>query len=480
MSSSLKSKILNSSLWSFAGSSSHQIFGFLVFIFVSRILTPSEVGIAALGMVIAETITLITTFGMIAVIVREKELLPKTLSTILFTNLFLGVIFGITLFFSANLIEDLLQVKSIGLMVKYIAFVPLINALGVIPEGLCQRNHDFKTLALRTFTSTLIGGIVAIFLVIKGYGALSLIVQFIVSSLIRIVILWIYCKWRISLRFSWMEFKRIFNYGFSIMSSLFMERSIYKIRDIIIARFLGEAALGYLYIVYKLNDLIVKFFIYPLTGITLTTLSPMQNDLPKLANTYINLLHICCLIALPAYAGLAVIAPNLIPLAFGEQWSESITLTQIVSLSALFAIINFFFTPMISALGRIKVIFGVSVFKLILIIPITIIAARYGLESVVIGFASYLGVSSCVCLYFTWKELKTSTFYIISLLIRPVVASILMAISLYFLKNILSNYGDAITIIAIIPMGAALYPLFLFCLFPRYTIGLKNSLLSKN
>jgi O-antigen/teichoic acid export membrane protein len=110
---------------------------------------------------------------------------------------------------------------------------------------------------------------------------------------------------------------------------------------LLIGRFLGADALGAYYIAYQLAVRPLLKVNPVLTRVAFPVFAKKQQDDAALRRGFAELVRLVAFVAFPLLVGLAVLAPQLVPLAFGEEWSDSIPLIQILAgLGALKAVVN--------------------------------------------------------------------------------------------------------------------------------------------
>ena len=77
-----------------------------------------------------------------------------------------------------------------------------------------------------------------------------------------------------------------------------------------------------------------------------------------------------------------MLAPDAVPLIFGDQWTESGRIAQLLGLMAVPFTLNRFAGPALAALGRSGALARLGTLQLILTVLLTLAAAPYGLTAV--------------------------------------------------------------------------------------------------
>ena len=158
--------------------------------------------------------------------------------------------------------------------------------------------------------------------------------------------------------------------------------ALVRVQDVIIGRFIGTAAVGQYRTAWRTVELISQGVIMPFTQVALPTLGRLQDDLPAFRKAYLRIMAVCSAVAVPAIVGFAVLAPDAIPLVFGDEWAPAAPVAQVLGLMAVPFTHNRFAAPALATLGRYGILARLSTLQLVLTIVMSIAAAPYGLVAV--------------------------------------------------------------------------------------------------
>lgn len=150
------------------------IANFILAIILSRILSPSEIGIFSMSAVVVGFAQVFRDFGVSAYIKRQKELTNQVLRasiTVLFLSsfFFASVLYGLSsyaaAFFNQSGVGSTLEVLALGFL-----FIPF----GAIPQAVLARELQVGKQAIVTLVSTVTYFSASIILAINGYSYMSL------------------------------------------------------------------------------------------------------------------------------------------------------------------------------------------------------------------------------------------------------------------------------------------------------------------
>jgi O-antigen/teichoic acid export membrane protein len=146
--------------------------------------------------------------------------------------------------------------------------------------------------------------------------------------------------------------------------------TVNSMADLLIGgRILGPAALG-LYSVPRTLSLQLQGILNPIvTRIAFPVMSRVQDDRPRLRRIYLQVLRLTASVNAPLYAYIAVFAPEITALLFGDRWADS---GQILRLLALWGFLRSTGNPvgsLVLAVGRARLSFQWNL-TMVAIIPL--------------------------------------------------------------------------------------------------------------
>jgi O-antigen/teichoic acid export membrane protein len=118
--------------------------------------------------------------------------------------------------------------------------------------------------------------------------------------------------------------------------------------------------------------------------------SRIQDDAERIAAAWARVVRVLAAISAPALLGLIVVAPDFIPVVLGDQWTEAVTVVQVLAWVGLIQAVQALNTDILMARDRTRTIFRFS----ILVTASHLIAFGVGLEWGVVGVAVAYAIST--------------------------------------------------------------------------------------
>jgi O-antigen/teichoic acid export membrane protein len=463
---SLRQKTRWSILWTVVRIGSDQVFSFVVFVILARLLSPADFGVFALAMAFSEISRVVAIGGMVQNIPRARKMSPALADTVFWTNMVMSLIVALVVLALAPLVMGLIGVPGAAAPLQALGFVLPIAALGATHLSLRLREFGHKSLALRSVVAGTIGGGVAIAAAFAGWGIWSLVVQRFVTEAVNAIMSWQAYRWMPGRNFSMEQLRATWVFGFDMMLTQIVSLLPRRVLDVIIGTMIGATAVGLNRTARRTNELIMAGTVNPFTVVALQTLSRLQSDSTELIKAYRWMVSKSAMLTFPALIGFGVLAPEAVPAVFGKQWADSGVLVQVMTFMVVPYALSSFTSPMLMALGRGAALRTFAMGSLISTIIFAVASAPFGL--IAVAWASV--VRNYLALPFQlWMLRKASGLRpqdALSAIAAPLVASLVMAAGVWGLMELIRPYFTVvlIPIFICVAAGMVIYPIVLFAI----------------
>jgi len=378
----LRKKTRSSIVWTLVRIGSDQVFSFVIFVILARLLSPREVGVFAIAVAFSEIGRVIAIQGMVQNIPRAKTLSPALADTVFWTNL--GMSFAVALLWliAAPAIMDLIGQPASAAPLQALGFVLPIAALGATHLALRLREFGHKSLALRSVLSNTFGGAAAVAAALAGWGIWSLVVQRFISESVNAAMSWQAYRWTPGRNFSTAQLRGTWSFGFNLALTQIIGMLPRHAMNIILGTLINAAAVGINRTAWRTTELIAQGTISPFTMVALQTLSRLQTDTSEMVKAYRWMLTRSAMVTVPALIGFGVLAPDAVPAIYGAKWREAGEIAQILALLPVPYLVSSFAGPMLMALGRASTLRTLALGQMIGVIILTSLSAPFGLVAV--------------------------------------------------------------------------------------------------
>ena len=415
------------------------LIGFFLFIYIARDLGEVDFGVYNFALTFTSLFSILADIGISTYLVREiarnKEIASEFFSNIVIIKIVLSTITFCLIVVTINI----LNYPSETIYIIYLfGIYSILNSFTLMISSFFRAFEKMQYVALFLIIEKLVIFPLVLFVLFLGYGLIGLAYVHIFSIAIVLILITLFLFTKLSKP----AFKT--NYPLSVKIvygsipfglNAFFGVIFLKIDTIMLSIMAGDAAVG----IYNAAYIpILTLLIFP--DVFLSSLFPIMSrhyalSKDSLDNFILIPSKFLLIIGIPIAVGCIITAPKLISLFFGRQYLDSILPFQILSIFIPIRFLSATTGPLLNSINRENLrTFGVGLGALINII----------VNIILIPIVGYIG--ACIATVFSEIFLYFILFYFIKisykkislhhLLIKPIVASCIMGIFIYYLINI--------------------------------------------
>lgn len=381
------------------------VFGiqFCVGILLARLLNPYDFGVIAMQSVFFAISNAFIDCGLEGALIQKKECTKTDANSAFLYSVSISVALYVLLFLSAPIIEDFYHTPNLGKVIRISALVLMINAVGIVPRSLLQRQLRFKELAVAATTIQFVSGLVAVMMAYHGYAYWALVGQTLLATSLMVWAYYMYTHWWPSFQFSLESFRQLITFGLPMLLTALVHSLYNNLYSLVIGKKYDARQLGLYnraenyscYVAYSLSDMSMRA-LYPI-------LSRVQDDLVQLKVAALRILHASAFIVVPINIFLLVKAEDIIRILLTDKWLEMTPLMQVMCISSMAYVVSNLHFNLFKAIGRTQILFFCELIKKILGILILLVTFQYGLMVMVCGLLIYAILNIFVSSYFVYR-----------------------------------------------------------------------------
>jgi lipopolysaccharide exporter len=371
-------------LWSTIAFAGSKAFAFLATLVLARLLAPSEFGVVAAIIIFLALLEIGSSLGLGAALIYEQEegvtsrvqtaFTANLLLAVALTGLAVALAAPVAAFFHVPESADLFRLASLTL---------LLGSLGTIPDALLLRELDFRRRSLPQVLRALVRGAVGIALALAGFGAASLVWGMLAGTLVSTGLQFALARFRPTLRLDLGELRSMASYGAGAVALEGISLVAGRSDAAIIGRVLGEHALGLYTVAFRLPELVIDNMAWNVSIVAFPALARHRTRTEQgMARTTLEILRYQALYALPVAALLAVLAPPLVVVLFGDAWAEAGPVMSAVALLSGITALVFPLGDVFKALGRQRTLVLLNLLQMPIAIATIILLAPQGIVTV--------------------------------------------------------------------------------------------------
>lgn len=433
MSNDLKAKGISSFIWDIVGKLANGGMGFILTIFLARLLEPSDFGLIAIVLVFLGFMSIFFDAGLASALIQRKRVLPIHYSSVFYFNLIISAVLillvcvfsrGIASFYDNQKLISLIQVMSISFM---------LGALSSVQKVQLQKELNYKLLSKITIVSTVMSGVIGILLAYYGAGVWSLVAQNLSLGIITNILLWKTSQWRPSFIFSIKALKSLWRFGFNVFIVSIMNGFFGRIDVLVAGKIVSPSVLGFYDRAKHLNQMIYSYTAGSLISILFPVLSKVHKDLPRFQSIFIKIYAILGFGVFLLIGSFYLISHELIILLFSEKWLVSVEYFKIIVLSVFAPVFGALLTNVLISRGKSKRYLNIDIYKKILMMANLYIGFLFGLEGYLYGYILVSFFVFIIDLYYATEELHLPIY---SFMKTVLIQALIAIVSVYVIHNV--------------------------------------------
>lgn len=294
--------------------------GFVLTIFSTRNLAPSDFGVLAMSATAATFLGLLKDVGVGQAIIQRTEIAKGQIDALFWLSVLASAASALVLALSAHPVALFYDDTRLQQLMIAIAGLSFIAGLATVPAALLARESRFKALAIldvAATTASVVAGIVAV-IILRDYWALYL--STLVLTLISTVGIWAYSGYRPGYPHLDSETRHMARFGLHVSGFNLVNYLSRNADNILIGKFRGGDELGLYDRAYKLLLLPIVQLHNPIGQVIVPLLSRLRFDKERYLSTYNDALSMVMLICQPGIVFAILLSEPLFRVLLGEHW----------------------------------------------------------------------------------------------------------------------------------------------------------------
>lgn len=350
---SLAAQVRTAVIWRSGSQVLTQIVSWASTLIVIRLLAPEDYGLFAMAQVMLTLLSTMNGWGLASALIREDEVSEERLRQTLGMLILLNGGLALTQFIAAPLVAAWFEQPMVTQLLRVQSLLYLAVPFCALPHAILSRRMDFRRPAQVRLAAALAGAITALTGALSGWGVWTLVSAPMMMLLTEAVGMTWAARAPIRPSFRFTGARHIAGFG-GVMTATQIFWFVQSQADVMIAgRVLDPHSLGVYTTGLFLAQLMAAKFVPPINEVAYAAYSRQQTEgqADQIAPALLATVRLVMLVGLPAYAGLAVVAPVLVPVLLGDKWVGIVPLLPILAGAMAMLTLQILFSPATNARG---------------------------------------------------------------------------------------------------------------------------------
>ena len=465
----LKKRLGSSTLWMSLAATGNSAVSFVIFIVLSRILAPRDIGLVAFALIVVEIGKIIVNAGFSQAVIQRETWDDRYASTCFYLNLLFSLVISLLVIFVVAPLTGHYYEAQAEPIVKVLSVIFFLEALNAVHEGKLKREFSFRVIALRTVVGSIASGILGIYMALHGYGVWALVCQQLISQFLISLITQLSTRWVPKLRFSMEDARQLLLFSAPLMVAQIIANLGSKLFELIIGLVIGPAALGFYRVggraLYILQDVVLK----PLEYTSLSALARISVPAQQ-AQSCLRIMRMSAYFTLPIFFGAAAVAPEFIVFAFGEKWAMSGQIMTILAIGIAPIVVGQQITSAFTASGNSRLVMKLALINFAANCLLAAATVPFGVIATAWGFTVRSYITVIFSIYFFCQVYQVGAYRVLKLTSPALISSCIMLATLMLIKMAIAPHMPLLALlVTLCASGAIIYALCVGIIFKQET-----------
>ena len=343
---------LSAAIWIFLEKLSSQAVSFIIGIILARLLTPYDYGVVGLSAIFIAISNVFIEAGFANALIQNQHRTEKDLSTAFYFNVVVGLVCYIVLWGVTPSIANWFNEPLLIPLLKIVGLNVVLNSLCIVQTALLTAKLNIRLQTIINLSAQVPAGILAIIMAYKCMGVYALALQTVLSSLIKVVLLWIFAKWIPKEKFNKNSFISLWKFGSRLLGANLIGTAFNQIYSIIIGKFIGKKELGYFSKANGLCSNVDGITTGIVQRVALPVLAKYQEDERQLTEKFREIMRLLVMLIAPMTSFLCFASDDIIVLLWTEKWLDCSLLFKILIVGIMFGPVGQLSLSLMQALGK--------------------------------------------------------------------------------------------------------------------------------
>lgn len=298
-------------------------------VILARLLTPADYGLVALAFTVVTLVQAVFDTRDGAALIVRQDLDRRHLDTVFTIQLLRGLVIAAILFAASGLLAKLLGSPRLNDVLRALAMMPLLDALRNPALAIYSRNLDFRREVVRDVIAAIIatGMGIAVAIWLRNYWAL--VAMALATSTLQSLVSY----WRVPYRprMGTKDWRHFASFGGWLAAERFAAETNTIAPRLMLWILTTPVALGLFTIARDLQSISMNEMLEPVRRTLLPGFSAMKDDLDAMRRAFRKAQMITGGFVLPAGAGIAILAEEIIRTVVGRDWLDAVIVLQVLA-----------------------------------------------------------------------------------------------------------------------------------------------------
>jgi O-antigen/teichoic acid export membrane protein len=302
---------------------------------LARLLSPSDFGIVAMVFAITAFMEVFRDLGLTQATIQRNELAREQVDALFWVNALLGIVLAALCWASGPLVAAFYEEPRLRDITSIAALGFIMSGLTVQYQAILNRQMRFGALVFVELAALITGASIAITMAWLDFGFWSLAWAPIGAAACALLGMVFVSDWTPRLPRSFAGVGSLLRFGGHVAGFNVMNYFARNLDNLLIGKVWGAGALGLYSRAYSLLMFPMRQVSAPIGAVAFPALCALQTQPDRFRRYYLNVLFLIVSITTPLCLALVVLAPEVVSVVLGAQWSEAAGIFRLLAIASI-------------------------------------------------------------------------------------------------------------------------------------------------
>lgn len=324
-------RTLDSLGWASSGAAAQTILQIGVLLALARLLSPDDFGVVGAATLVLGFTQIFWQLGVGPALIQRPTITREHIETAFTSSIILGLVFATGVFLAAPSISSFFGMERLTSVLRATTIVYVLGGLILVAESLLRRELRFKQVAIVQLSAYVAYGIVSIVFAILGAEVWALVAGYLAQAITEAVLVLKLSPHPKRLHLHRSVLRELLSFGSGVTAAQIANYVALQGDNFVVGKTLGAAPLGVYGRAYSLMTMPANLFSSAVDTVLFPAMAKVQNEPERLATAFRRSMAITALIGLPVSSLTFILAPEVVRVLLGDQWTGVIPLLQILA-----------------------------------------------------------------------------------------------------------------------------------------------------
>ena len=300
---------------------------------IARLLTPAEIGVFSVTVVLLSFVTSIRDMGAGQYLVQEKELTTARIRAVWALQLGLGLGLACVVLLASYPVALFYNEPRMRNVMLVVALNYAINPFGSLTNAWLVREMRFDSVAIMRFSSVLSGALVTTWLAWQKFGPISLALGSLTTTVVNALVA-VYFRPK---SFPWLpglgEIKRVLSFGSKLTATSLVLDVQNSAPELLLGKLQSLAATGLYSRAAGLVMMFYRLFVDAVVAVCLPWFARQSREQGNIVEPFLKATAYITALGWSFCLAVICLAHPIIRVLYGNQWDQSVDLTRLLAVS---------------------------------------------------------------------------------------------------------------------------------------------------